>query len=184
MVIKHRCVHREVCLIYRARLTICGQQPCRLSYGAAKVTKPPAPQWSCEKNYERLRKEKLKLCSSDISLPVITYGNLPVSTDAHNAWELTALDGLTPLLPLPCWDLLLILPRSQSVSAAQRNHLPCCKDGYMPHLPPRWDFIRSFPLLGSESWALWPTALAAPTTALPGAWVGVQNIRELLPAKL
>lgn len=98
MVIKHRRAHGEVCLIYRARLTICGQQPCRLSYGAAKVTKPPAPQWSCEKNYERLRKERLKLCSSDISPPVITYGNLPVLTDVHNAWELTALDGLTPLL--------------------------------------------------------------------------------------
>lgn len=46
MVIKHRRVHREICLIHRARLTICRQQvgPCRLSCGAAKVTKPPAPQ--------------------------------------------------------------------------------------------------------------------------------------------
>ena len=50
MVIKHRHAHREICLVYRARLTICSWQlgPCGLSYGAAKVIKPPTPWWTHE----------------------------------------------------------------------------------------------------------------------------------------
>lgn len=43
----------------------------------------------------------MQLC--DISIPVVTYGLLPMLNDAPSAWGLTASEGLTPLLPLQFW---------------------------------------------------------------------------------
>lgn len=42
----------------------------------------------------------------------------------------------------------------------------------MPRLPPRWDFISSFPFPRSESWTPRPSAPAIPATVLLGCWGG------------